>query len=55
MDVYVLHWSPHLGGMIISIHARRQGADLAMADYTAAQQADLWITNHNVLDNDDDA
>jgi hypothetical protein len=50
MDVYVLRWAPHLGGNIIGIFARREGASARMADFTAIQQGDLRIENFDVQD-----
>jgi len=52
MDVYVLKLQQQFGGSVVSVHARRQGADARMADFTAAEQAQMEIANFELQDLD---
>lgn len=53
MDVYILKCRRERGGDVISVHARRQGADAAMSGFSAADQAQLEIVNRDVQDDPD--
>lgn len=56
MEVFVLQFSSLSGyaPTVVAVHTSYDGAAAKMAEYTAAQQACMVITNHPLVEDVDD-